>query len=224
MIEPTADQIQLIAKRMIGRELTEDELRDVMEAIDAGFDWVVVLQTKYMQTAMDAKIVHPVDSRAAFKVAFAPEEPVRPTHCYDVQQYRREIEYTIGALEKHLELIKRWQHGDDMGQVDSETARFSLANARRHIEYANVRQDDPEQRSIKALHDMSVRRETLIKFYGRVIDYFKGDPLERLLFLQCFAALDSDEGHCLAWLYTDEFNKTLTLYQEAKDHEAQKRR
>jgi len=145
------------------------------------------------------------------------KKAMRPTPCYNVQHYRRELEYTIGVLEKHLELIKRWQHGDDMGQVDSETARFSLANARRYIEYANVRQDNPEQRTIQTLHDMSVRREALIKFYGRVIDYFKDDLLERLIFIQCLAALDSDEGHSLAWLYTDEFNRTLILYQEAKE-------
>jgi len=95
---------------------------------------------------------------------------------------------------------------------------LALVNARRLIAAAvETRGTIPERHSIQTLHDMSVRKEALIKFYGRSIDYFKGDPLERLLFLQCFAALDSDEGHCLAWLYTDEFNKTLTLYQEAKE-------
>lgn len=95
---------------------------------------------------------------------------------------------------------------------------LALVNARRLIAAAvETRGTISEQRSIKTLHDMSVRKEALIKFYERVIDYFKDDLLERLLFLQCFAALDSDEGHCLAWLYTDEFNRTLTLYQEAKE-------
>jgi len=95
---------------------------------------------------------------------------------------------------------------------------LALVNARRLIAAAAETQGIvPEQRTIKTLHDMSVRKEALIEFYNRVIDYFKGDSLERLLFLQCFAALDSDEGHCLAWLYTDEFNRTLIQYQEAKE-------
>ncbi|MEA3338610.1 MAG: hypothetical protein U9R15_01460 [Chloroflexota bacterium] len=74
-----------------------------------------------------------------------------------------------------------------------------------------------EQRSILARHAMSVRREALIEFYKRALDYFEGDLLERLMFLQCFAALDASEGHGLAWLYTDEFNTTLIQYQEAKE-------
>lgn len=74
------------------------------------------------------------------------------------------------------------------------------------------------QRSIKSMHDMSVRREALIKFYGRSIDYFKGDLLDRLLFIQCLAALDASEGHGLAGIYAEEFNRTLIQYQEAKEH------
>jgi len=74
-----------------------------------------------------------------------------------------------------------------------------------------------EQRTIKTLHDMAVRQEALIKFYERSIGYFEGDPLERLLFIQCFAALDVSEGHGLAGIYTEEFNKTLILYQEAEE-------
>jgi len=92
---------------------------------------------------------------------------------------------------------------------------IALVNARRYITAAaETGGTIPEQRTIQTLHDMSVRREALIKFYERVIDYFKDDLLERLLFIQCLAALDSDEGHSLAWLYTDEFNRTLIQYQD----------
>lgn len=91
----------------------------------------------------------------------------------------------------------------------------ALVNARRHIMYAAAIRGGTEQRSIETLHGRSVRREALIKFYERSIDYFKGDPLDRLLFIQCLAALNASEGHGLAWLYTDEFNRTLIQYQEA---------
>lgn len=62
----------------------------------------------------------------------------------------------------------------------------------------------------------SARREALKEVYGRIIAQLQGDPFERLIFIQCFAALDAGEGHCLAGLYMDEFNKTLIQYQEAK--------
>lgn len=52
---PTASQIQDIATLSLGREFTPDELRDVMEAIEAGYSWVVVLSTKYLQISLDAK-------------------------------------------------------------------------------------------------------------------------------------------------------------------------
>jgi len=92
---------------------------------------------------------------------------------------------------------------------------IALVNARRLI--AAAAETRGEQRSIQTLHDMSVRKEALIKFYGRSIESFKGDLLERLLFLLCFAAVDCYVGHCLGWLYTEEFNRTLILYQEAKE-------
>jgi hypothetical protein len=55
------------------------------------------------------------------------------------------------------------------------------------------------QRSIETLHGMSVL-------------------LDRLLFIQCLAALDASEGHGLAGIYAEEFNRTLIQYQEAKEH------
>ncbi len=76
-----------------------------------------------------------------------------------------------------------------------------------------------EQRTIKSMYDMSVRKEALIQFYGRVIGYFTGDLLERLIFIQAFAALDASEGHGLGGMYTDDFNETLIQYQEAKEHD-----
>lgn len=77
---------------------------------------------------------------------------------------------------------------------------------------------NPEQSTIRTLHDMAARREALVKFYDTAIEYFK-DPFERLLFIQCLAALDASEGHCLAGIYTDEFNRTLIEYQEAIEHD-----
>lgn len=66
------------------------------------------------------------EPEAAFKAAFAPKEMMRPTleriynaeqvgqgRCYNVQNYRREIECTINMLEIHLERVKKWQCGDD---------------------------------------------------------------------------------------------------------------
>ena len=97
---------------------------------------------------------------------------------------------------------------------------LALVNARRLIAAAAVmRGVKPDSRNIQRLHDMSVRKEALTKFYERVTGYFKGDLLERLIFIQAFAALDASEGHCLEGIYTDDFNKTLIQYQEADEHD-----
>ncbi len=78
---------------------------------------------------------------------------------------------------------------------------------------------NPEQSTIRTLHDMAARREALELVYERIIAQLQGDPFERLIFIQCFAALDASEGHCLAGIYTDEFNRTLIKYQEAMEHD-----
>jgi len=95
---------------------------------------------------------------------------------------------------------------------------FALVNARRLITAAaETRGVKPERHSIRTLHDMSARREALTLVYERIIAQLQGDPFERLIFIQCFAALDASEGHCLAGIYTDEFNRTLIEYQEADE-------
>jgi len=151
---------------------------------------------------------------AAFNEAFAPTTRVDP---------RAVVVITVGDVQQVAQqTINRDLSGIELMQVQA-IIKAGLGNRTKIIQDAicellDVRRvPDTEQRTIQTLNDMSVRKEALIKFYERVIDYFKGDLLERLIFIQCFAALDSDEGHCLAWLYTEEFNKTLTLYQEAKE-------
>ena len=100
---------------------------------------------------------------------------------------------------------------------EQSVAHIILVNARRDIAAADDAQG--EQRTIEALHNRSVRREALKKVYGRIIAQLQGDPFERLIFIQCFAALDASEGHCLVGIYADEFNRTLIEYQEAMEHD-----
>ena len=100
-----------------------------------------------------------------------------------------------------------------------EWGDIAMADLKQRLEYANVGQDVLEQRTLQTLHDMSVRREALKKVYERIIAQLQGDPFERLIFIQCFAALDASEGHCLVGIYADEFNRTLTEYQEAMKHD-----
>lgn len=49
--------------------------------------------------------------RPTLKRIFNTEQVAQGT-CYDVQNYRREIEYTIGVLEGHLVRVERWQRYD----------------------------------------------------------------------------------------------------------------
>jgi len=104
---------------------------------------------------------------------------------------------------------------EDVPQLSG--VRDALVGARQQVVRASEIRAGKEQRTIQTMHDMSVRREALVKFYKRSIDDFKGDLLERLLFIQCFAALDASEGHGLAGIYIDEFNRTLIEYQEAEE-------
>ena len=62
----------------------------------------------------------------------------------------------------------------------------------------------------------SARRDALMMFYERHVDDFT-NAFERLLFIQCFAALDASEGHNLAGIYMDEFNRTLIEYQKVME-------
>ena len=156
------------------------------------------------------------EPEAAFKAAFAPTDPADPCAVVTV---------TVGDVQQVAQqTINRDLSGIELYQVQA-IIKAGLGNPTETIQDAickvlDVRRvPDTEQRSIETLHGMSVRREALIKFYGRSIDYFKGDLLDRLLFIQCLAALDASEGHGLAWLYTDEFNRTLIQYQEAKKHD-----
>ena len=47
-------------------------------------------------------------------------EQVVQGSCYNVQKYRREIEYTIGMLEGHLDRVKGWQRGGNREHFNSE--------------------------------------------------------------------------------------------------------
>lgn len=107
---------------------------------------------------------------------------------------------------------------DVLGDVPQLSGvRDALVEARRHVVRAGeIRAAKPDSRDIQTLHDMSVRREALKMVYERIIAQLQGDPFERLIFIQCFAALDASEWHGLAGLYTEEFNRTLILYQEAE--------
>lgn len=47
-------------------------------------------------------------------------EQVIPGTCYNVMSYHREIEYTIGVLEGHLNRVKGWQRGGNREHLNSE--------------------------------------------------------------------------------------------------------
>jgi hypothetical protein len=152
---------------------------------------------------------------AAFKAAFAPTDPVDP---------RAVVVVTVGDVQQVAQqTINRDLSGIELMQVQA-IIKAGLGNRTETIQDAickvlDVRRvPDTEQRPIRTMHDMSVRKEALTKFYKQVISRFEGDLLERLLFIQCFAALDASEGHCLAWLYTEDFNTALIQYQREKEH------
>jgi len=59
--------------------------------------------------------------RPTLKQIFHSEQVVQK-ECYNVMSYRREIEYTIGVLEGHLDRVKGCQRGGNREHFNSEFA------------------------------------------------------------------------------------------------------
>jgi len=67
------------------------------------------------------------------------------------------------------------------------------------------------------LNVSELRRNAVRDFYDRTIGKFDS-PKDRILFIQCVAALDEREELDVYDMYIEDFNTALIQYREAKEN------
>lgn len=67
-----------------------------------------------------------------------------------------------------------------------------------------------------AINVSEMRRNSVRDFYGRTIGKFDV-PKDKILFIQCVAALDEQEELDMYDMYIEDFNTALNQYREAKN-------
>jgi len=127
-------------------------------------------------------------------------ESVREKPYYDLESYRKELEYTSHLLKTHAVRVKTWIHNKN------DRSRFNPEFKELMVEIVE-RGETPQP-----------RREAVQEYYKRSLEKFT-DPKDRMIFIQGIAAMDDGEELNLGDMYHDDFNVALLEYKEAKGDE-----
>ena len=129
-------------------------------------------------------------------------EDVRLRPFDSIEGYLKELEYTRRLIGDHILRVKDVVNGTPINRFNSEFVKL-IEGIKTRGEMASWIAPQP-------------RREALQAFYTRYLEKF-ADPKDRMIFIQCVAAVDGGEMLDLLDMYLDDFNAALIKYKEGSE-------
>jgi len=139
-----------------------------------------------------------MNQELSIKALFKAED-VRQKPFDTIEGYLKELQYTRRVIVNHIARVEMVVNGCSLDYFNRE--------------FVNLME------SIKARGEMASwvapqpRVEAVKDFYRRSLDKFD-NPKDRMIFIQCVAALDRAEELDLLDMYLDDFNAALIEYRE----------
>jgi len=131
--------------------------------------------------------------------ALCKAEDVRQKPFSTIEGYLNELRHTYRVIENHIARVEMVVDGCSLDRFNREFVKL-IENIEARGEMAKWVAPQP-------------RREAIQDFYSRSLDKFD-DPKDRMMFIQCVAALDRDEELDLFDMYIDDFNAALIRYRD----------
>ena len=141
-----------------------------------------------------------ISLKSVFKAEDARQKPFN-----SVEGYLKELEYTHRLIGDHILRVRDVVMGEPLNHFNSEFVKL-IVGIKARGEMASWVAPQP-------------RKEALQDFYTRSLEKFD-DPKDRMIFIQCVAALDQDEELDLLDIYLDDFNAALIKYREGDERDA----
>jgi hypothetical protein len=156
-------------------------------------------------------------------------EQVRLKPYYDMPSYKRELVYAYDVLGIHISRIEDVLEGKWLPVPVNANKEFdALVTEVRGLSRTDSTETEERESPplLEVLSDKAVtgddevsqpRRIAIKKFYAASLEKFD-DPKDRMIFIQCVAALDGWEELDLSDMYEKDFDAALIEYKEVQDN------